>query len=254
MHSVYEYFAAFVWFTPPFPSLSPVFTMWYGYCFVCNTDAQYTNNSILLGMKRIIVLLWWLSQPGIITETIRTILVGTILAMVAAIILTPYLDPEFKGPKKTWVPKVFNEYARESFAWEHPTGVQSPIVTLCTFYRDYLRIMSGLHPATISQESWYNYERPHGDYAPMPEDRWGHEKDGYEPYYSAGPEGPWRWRAPHVYPSVAPDGTPLQVRAAAHEDSPTFIFSSNSRWFGYTFHSVLLTRRSRPACRAQNTF
>jgi hypothetical protein len=156
----------------------------------------------------------------------------------------------------TWVPKVFNEYARESFAWEHPTGVQSPIVTLCTFYRDYLRIMSGLHPATISQESWYNYERPYGDHAPMPEDRWGHEKDGYEPYrdYSAGPEGPWRWRAPHVYPSVTPDGTPLQVRAAAYEDSPTFIFSSNSRWFGYTFHSVLLTRRSRPACRAQNTF
>jgi hypothetical protein len=50
-----ENFAAFVWFTPSFPSLSPVSTVWHGYCFVCNTDAQYTNNSILLGTKRIMM-------------------------------------------------------------------------------------------------------------------------------------------------------------------------------------------------------
>jgi hypothetical protein len=41
-----DIFAAFVWFTPSFPSRSPVFTMWHAYCFVCNVAMQYTKNSI----------------------------------------------------------------------------------------------------------------------------------------------------------------------------------------------------------------
>jgi hypothetical protein len=38
-----EHFAAFVWFTPSFPSFSPVFTVWHACCFVYDSDEQYTK-------------------------------------------------------------------------------------------------------------------------------------------------------------------------------------------------------------------